>query len=154
MTPGKHPALGVLLTVALLPLSGAHAHIGAGAGERTDTVHRNLAMTAADTPRSGENGHHEPGWAQVADAELAERIYRRIDQEPTLPQGRILVEVDNGVIHLSGWVDTPQQEERLYRIIGEIPQVERLESEVIVDPYHGPFPYEPPVATAEPLRQA
>jgi hypothetical protein len=89
-------------------------------------------LLESDAPPPDSRAEEER--AAPDDQQVTRAILARIRQDPALRQERIIVEADGGVVHLSGWVDTVEEAQRLYDLVWELPEVERIESRLVIDP--------------------
>ncbi|RFA29052.1 hypothetical protein CAI21_11465 [Alkalilimnicola ehrlichii] len=72
------------------------------------------------------------------DDELTEAINDMLIDDLQIDQQNVMVTVEDGVAYVSGSVDSAEEEERLYNLIGQLPAIDRIETDLAVDPDASP----------------
>lgn len=143
MTLGRALPTAALLSAISLPPAAVSAPSdpapsSSAADNSPQALHQ--ASLPGGQSRTGETWRYDlqpddEAAALSEDGEIADYINRRVREDRTLQQERLLVDVENGVAFLSGWVASAEEEQRLYAIIAEVPAVDRIESALVVDPH-------------------
>jgi len=90
------------------------------------------------TPKSGSghsdgSGHSNGNGHAHTDAQIGKDVQKRLLGQPAPRAGRLLVSVGDGVVTLSGEVDSEAERRRLTDLVRSVPSVREVRDELSVD---------------------
>jgi hypothetical protein len=101
---------------------------------------REGAERAAGEPRQSRGGHRGRGPKAVRqDSSIADEVYFRLTEDGYVDGSEILVNVENGVVTLTGEVPERRMKHRAEDLVAEIRGVRELHNRIRVDPVQRSF---------------
>ena len=101
---------------------------------------REGAERGQDTHRQARGGHRGRGpKAARQDSSIADEVYFRLTEDDFVDAGEILVNVENGVVTLTGEVPERRMKHRAEDLVAEIRGVRELHNHIRVDPVQRSF---------------
>jgi osmotically-inducible protein OsmY len=118
----------LLVTAALIAVFAA----GCGQRSKTDDVAQNDQQTTAQRPANDVSKTGNTTVGAIDDSMITTKVKAAIIAEPMLSESDIKVKTNDGVVTLSGTIDTPDKAERAKQLAQTVDGVKTINNELVV----------------------